>query len=395
VKVHFIFPKWPKLEGQNPFDLPPLGPIQAAACLPVGVEASFTNENVAPVDFDQPCDLVGLSVLLACQIPRTVELADAFRSRGKKVVLGGIQPTIAPEMAKGHADSVVVGEAEGLLAKLITDLEHGRLAPRYDRRDLPAPEEIPVPRRDLHDKARHYTYRGWELVDLIQTSRGCRFNCYPCSENRLKHGIHRILPHERVIEDIDRCSRRLYITDDSLEQDKEYTRRLIGSLKGKGKRIVSHSLPPDPEILTLAREAGWWYVYLAVLRPSENLRRRAKMYHEHGIKVQGTIMLGLDEHSEEDALGLVDFSKEIGLDLAEFTVLTPFPYCRAGDQMEAEGRILTRDWSKYNAGNVVFQPKQMSPERLQEIYHEAWSSYYRDEPQALHMSRLLMDAAGS
>jgi radical SAM superfamily enzyme YgiQ (UPF0313 family) len=98
--------------------------------------------------------------------------------------------------------------------------------------------------------------------------------------------------------------------------------------------------------------------------------------------------LGTDDHDEEYIKGLVDFLLEIDLDLAEFTIMTPFAHTPIRDTLEKENRIISNDYGKYNAGEVVFQPKKMSPEKLKEMYHYAWETFYRDEPQTYKMYKL-------
>ncbi len=104
---------------------------------------------------------------------------------------------------------------------------------------------------------------------------------------------------------------------------------------------------------------------------------------------EGTILLGLDEHTEDDIRRLIDFLLEINLDLAEFTVLTPFPHTRAYDDLHRAGRILTTDWNDYTADKVVFQPRNMTPQKLQELYFHAWDTFYRSEPQTYKMFKLM------
>jgi radical SAM superfamily enzyme YgiQ (UPF0313 family) len=112
----------------------------------------------------------------------------------------------------------------------------------------------------------------------------------------------------------------------------------------------------------------------------------ARQYY--GIGVEGTILLGLDNHSEDDIRRLIDFLLEIDLDLAEFTVMTPFPHTKGYDDMMRENRIFDRDWDHYNAGQVVFHPRQMTADRLQELYDDAWRRFYADESQESKMMRL-------
>jgi len=141
-------------------------------------------------------------------------------------------------------------------------------------------------------------------------------------------------------------------------------------------------------VLDLAAQAGAWYIYQAVFDTSDYIRERIKRYHDHGIAVEGTILLGLDSHTEDFIKELIDFLLEIELDLAEFTVLTPFPHTKAFKQLKAENRIFTYDWDKYTADQVVFHPKHMTSERLGELLDYAWDTFYGDESQQIKMSKL-------
>jgi len=105
--------------------------------------------------------------------------------------------------------------------------------------------------------------------------------------------------------------------------------------------------------------------------------------------VEGTILLGLDNHTEDSIKRLVDFLLEIDLDLAEFTVLTPFPQTQAYRELHEQKRILTYDWDQYTADKVVFQPRHMAPEKLQGLLDYAWRTFYHDEPQRMKMFKLM------
>jgi radical SAM superfamily enzyme YgiQ (UPF0313 family) len=395
MRFHLIYPSWPKLSGQTPFHLPPLGVIQAAANIPAGVEVSVTDENVSPVDFDRDADLIGISMMLTSQTPNGYEIARKFKARGKTVVMGGLAVALHEQEAAAHADAIVVGEGEGLIAQMVDDFARGRMKKVYRHDAFPDISAVPLPRRDLLDKKQFYTHKSWELVDLVETSRGCRFNCAPCCTPFLGGRVHRIKPLDRVREDIARCSPYLFIVDNSLEQNLEYQKTLFRALKGMGKRWVSHPISADPEVLKLAREAGCWYVYHAIYTISDKIRDRVKLYHDHGIGVEGTILLGLDDHTEDFIKRFIDFLLTIDLDLAEFTILTPFPQTQYWEQLESEKRIFDRDWNHYNAAQVVFRPREMTPETLQKLYHLAWEQFYAKESQTIRMSKLIIDALRS
>ncbi len=181
---------------------------------------------------------------------------------------------------------------------------------------------------------------------------------------------------------------RLFIVDNSLAQDKDWLRELFTAMIPLKKNWVSHPILDDDEILDLAAEAGCWYVYQAIFDTSDVIRNRIQRLKDHGIGVEGTIILGTDDQDEDCIKRLVDFLLEIDLDVAEFTILTPFPHSPIRAQMEREGRILSNDWSDYTADKVVFQPKQMTPEKLQELYYYAWDTFYADGGQQLKMGEL-------
>jgi len=390
MKLLLIYPAWPKLAGQTPFTLPPLGIIQVAACVPPEIEVDLLDENVQPVNLEAEADLIGISIMLTCQAPRAYELAEAYRARGRKVVLGGLHVALCPDEAEARADSIVVGEAEGLFEQLLADFARGAMKSRYSREGFADITALPNPRRSLYDKQKHYSYKGWELVDLVETSRGCRFNCYPCCTPYLGGRQHRIRPLDHVLGDLEQCSDTLFIVDNSLEQNVEYEKTLFRAMAGLGKSWVSHPISCEPEVLRLAADAGCWYVYHAIYTISDKIRDRIRMYHDHGIGVEGTILLGMDDHDEDFIHRFIDFLLTIDLDLAEFTILTPFPQTRTYADLEAEGRIINRDWSKYNAGEVVYRPRLIEPDRLSELYQEAWKLFYRESSQELRMSKLLL-----
>jgi radical SAM superfamily enzyme YgiQ (UPF0313 family) len=139
----------------------------------------------------------------------------------------------------------------------------------------------------------------------------------------------------------------------------------------------------------LAAQAGAWYVYQAIFDTSDYIRERIKRYHDHGIRVEGTILLGLDDHTEDKIKRLIDFLLEVNLDLAEFTVMTPFPHTKAWNDLAGQNRIFDQNWDHYNSGQVVFRPKNMSVERLQKLYDYAWKTFYKDESQEEKMFHLL------
>ena len=389
MKLTLIYPKWPRLSRQTEFHLPPHGPVVFAAALPAEVDVTFIDENVQPIDFDAPTDLVGLSVMLTLQVKRAWEIADAYRRHGVKVLCGGIATMLHAEETAAHADAVFIGEAEGRMQEVIDDFRKGRLKKIYNYLDaLPPIESVGPARRDLLAKGL-YNYRGIQMVDLVHASRGCRYNCYPCAVAYLGGRKFRPRPIDRAIAEMAGIeNNRLFIVDNSLAQDTRWEMDLFREMIPLKKKWISHPIEDKPEVLDLAARAGAWYVYQAVFDTSDYIRERIQRYHDYGIGVEGTILLGLDEHTEDSIRRLVDFLLEIELDLAEFTVLTPFPHTRAWEELNRAGRIFSFDWDDYSADKVVYRPRHMTPERLQELLEYAWSTFYADEAQTIKMFKL-------
>ena len=391
MKLKLIYPKWPKLKNQPEFNLPPHGPVVFAAALSDDIEISFCDENVEKLEFDNDADLIAFSVMLTCQIPRAWEIADQYRSMGKKVIFGGIATMLHVQETMAHADAVFIGEAEGHFNQVVDDFRKGQLKKIYDfKLDFPDTAIIGTARRSIL-KRDLYNFRGVQMVDLVHASRGCRFNCFPCCTPFLGGRKFRPRPMEKVVEEFASIdNNRLFIVDNSLAQDNEWEKELFKAIAPLKKKWVSHPIKDDDEILDLAAEAGCWYMYQAIVDTSDHIRNKIKRIKARGIGVEGTILLGLDEHDEDYIKRLVDFLLEIDLDLAEFTILTPFPHTRIRTQLEDENRIIHNDWSHYTAGEVVFKPKQMSVDTLQRMYEYAWDSFYADCCKEIKMAKLYL-----
>jgi radical SAM superfamily enzyme YgiQ (UPF0313 family) len=390
VNFKLIYPRWRKLDGQTEFHLPPHGPVVFAATLPADVHVSFVDENVEAIDFDDSPDFVGVSMMLTSQVKRGWEIAARYRQRGIPVIFGGIATMLHAEETMLRADAVFLGEAEGRMEEVLRDFRENRLKKCYDyTRDFPAIESVGPARRSILNHERYY-YKGVQMVDLVHASRGCRFDCYPCCVSFLGGRTFRPRPYDKVIAELAGIdNNRLFLVDNSLAQDKKWELDLFREMIPLKKKWCCHPLEDDDEVLALAAQAGAWYVYQAVFDTSDYIRTRIKRYHDHGIGVEGTVLLGLDHHTEDYIKKMIDFLLEVNLDLAEFTILTPFPHTRAFEDLQREGRILSSDWDDYTCDRVVFQPKNMTPERLRGLYDYAWENFYRDEPQHYKMFKLI------
>jgi len=391
VKIKLIYPKWPKLKNQPAFNLPPHGPVVFAATIKDDIEISFCDENVEELDLYEEADLIAISVLLTCQIPRAWEISDWYRAHGKMVIFGGIATMLHAEETMQHADSVFIGEPEGRFDAVIGDFKKGRLKKIYNyHQNFPDISLVGTARRSIL-KRELYNFRGVQMVDLVHASRGCRFNCFPCCTPFLGGRKFRPRPIKAVIKELESINNnRLFFVDNSLAQNDEWEKLLFKSIAPLKKKWISHPIKDDDEILDLAVEAGCWYVYQAIVDTSDHIRNKIKRLKERGIGVEGTILLGLDDHDEDYIKRLVEFLLEIDLDLAEFTILTPFPHSPVRKQLEKENRIIHNNWKHYTAGEVVFKPKKMSVDSLQKMYEYAWEAFYADCCKEIKMAKLYL-----
>lgn len=389
MKMDLIYPAWTKLARQTEFHLPPHGPVVFAAEVPEEVALNFIDENVTALTFDTDVDLVGISVMLTCQLPRAFAIADRYREAGVPVLFGGIAAMLHAEEVKTHCDSLFLGEVEGRLAALFDDVKKGRLKAVYDYMDNPpAIESVGTARRDILNRDL-YNYRGVQMFDLVHASRGCKFNCFPCCSAFLGGRNFRPRPIDKVIAEMEAIpNNRMFVVDNSLAQDRGWLKELFTAMAPLKKNWCSHPILYDEKILKLAADAGCWYVYQAVVDTSDTMRDRIRMLKDNGIGIQGTILLGLDTHDEDYILRMVDFLMENELDMAEFTVLTPYPHTPVREQLEKEGRILANGWEDYTCDKVVFQPKHITAERLQELYYYAWDTFYADGGYQIKMGEL-------
>lgn len=387
--MKLIYPKWRKLDCQTIFHLPPHGPVVFAGALPDNVELEFVDETVDELQLEDSPGMVALSIMLTAQLPRAFEIAEHYRRRGITVIAGGISAMLHAEEVQEKVDCLFLGEVEGFIETVLEDFRKGELKPVYDHfHERPPIESVGTARRAILNYKK-YNYRGVKMLDLVHASRGCRFNCFPCATPFLGGRSFRPRPYERVVEEIKSIdNNRLFIVDNSLSQDKKWEEGLFKALIPLKKKWVSHPIDDDDDLLDLAYRAGAWYVYQAVFDMSDVIRKRIERYHDHGIAVEATVLLGTDNQDMDYIKKLVDFLLEINLDIAEFTIMTPYLHTPVRASMERDDRILSNNWNDYTCDRVVFQPKNMTPVELQDMFYYCWETFYEEHNQEVRMGEL-------
>jgi radical SAM superfamily enzyme YgiQ (UPF0313 family) len=411
-KMLFIEPRSPREHIFSRVAIPRLGSLLLGTILQQqGIEVKVVIEEISTPDYrtlDFQPDLVGISSI-SSTAPRAYELADFYRGQGLPVVLGGAHPSFLPLEGLEHADFVICGEAEGALPELIHALENGgNLAEIHNlcyrdgdiirqnpwRPFLGDLDSLPIPNYNLIHGWKPQNRRG---VVSIATSRGCPFNCTFCSVILLFGRKHRVNSIDRVIEEIRQNglhSRHIFFCDDNFTADRKRAKELCERIIAEGLKIewsaqVRVESAKDAELLELMAKSGCYIVFVGLesINPAtlkaynkaqtvEGIKDCVVNFHKFGIKVHGMFVFGSEEDHYQVIRDTVKFSRQLDLDSLQYLILTPVPGTAFYKEMEAQNRIICRDWSQYDGHHTVFQPRQFTPFELQMETTQAMKKFY-------------------
>lgn len=367
----------------------PLTLTTLAALIPGDVPHSVVlfDEGITDVPLDLDVDLIGITVITGTAV-RAYELADHFRARGITVVLGGPHVTLIPDDAQPHADAIVVGYAEESWPQLLRDVRDGAVAPRYVQRPGLDIGGQPFPRRDLLPSAHFLTN------NVFEATRGCVHPCEFCVVPTAWGRKPYQKPVHEVVADIrQHGARKLIFVDLNIIADRQYAVELFSTLiplQLQWYGLSTVLLADDDELLALAQRSGCTGLLMGLeslstanlkgnrkgFNSPEQYARVVERLHAHGIALQGCFVFGLDEDTPDVFLETAEFAVQARIDLPRFAVVTPFPNTPLYKRLDAEGRILTKNWELYDAQHVVFQPKHMSVRELQLGIEAAWKHAY-------------------
>ena len=357
-------------------------PLLAAVTAPEH-EVTLIDEAFVPDDVDEDVDLIGISVMTDL-INRAYYLADRYRKRGVKVVLGGIHPTVLPAEALEHADSVVVGEAEVIWPKLVSDAASGRMQRTYRADRVTDLGELPQPRRDLYPLPGRKGYTP--LAYAVEASRGCPYDCEFCSIKQVMGRGYRMRPVGEVIADIDSiASPHLFFVDDSFGMNRYATKELVRQMTPQNRLWVGQgtvSLAKDLELLKLMRSSGCKALLIgfeSVQKEVQNGMRKISSvgigfseamhrFHDHGIAILGAFVFGFDHENKDIFDQTLEFSMKNRLDGLQLRILTPFPGTSLYTRLLREGRLIEPDWwlRGHSSADILFRPKGMTVDELWE-----------------------------
>jgi radical SAM superfamily enzyme YgiQ (UPF0313 family) len=382
--INPFYPKDPRASYGKHVLTPTLALSSIAGATPDHWEVRYWDENLlqGPPPREPLPRVVGITVHLTFA-KRAYALAHWYRAQGSIVILGGLHVLSCPDEAGAHADAIAIGDGVQLWPRILQDIEQERLQPRYEA-DYVRPYKLdPAPRRSVLPRESFLT-----TTSVIAT-RGCHNRCGFCY--LATDGLHmpyRMRDVEQVVAEIaaDQQPYTVFV-DNNLGSRPDYLRRLCAALKPLEiiwSAAVTIDVTDDPTLVREMALAGCTGVFVGFeslnlgnltdarkrTPAPEDYARRVALLHRYGIQVNGSFVLGFDHDQPDVFERTVEWIENNRLECATFHILTPYPGTPLFRQLEAEGRILHRDWDQYDTAHVVFRPKNMSCEELDRGY--AW-----------------------
>lgn len=379
MKVTFIVPAIGKKPGERyigTWKMEPLTIAVLTALTPHHVEVELFDDRIELIDYDTATDLVAISVE-TYTAARAHAIADRFRARGVKVVLGGYHVTLLPAEAAEHADAIVVRNAENVWAQVVTDAEAGRLKPRYDG-GVGFSEVAP-------DKS-IFAGKKYLPIGLVETGRGCGHFCEFCAIAGYYGAHYHPRSVDAIINDVMTSGRKIFFfVDDNLVADPDNLRELCARLKPLKVLWAAQGtieLARDPELLATMKDAGCEMILVGFesVEPASlaKMGKRwataagertelVKAIHDAGIGIYATFVLGYDADTEATFDETLEFAKQSGFFTVAFNHLLPFPGTRLYARLQAEGRLISPKWwldEDYHYGQLAYRPGQLTAEQV-------------------------------
>lgn len=338
-------------------------------------QVRIVEQEYMTVDFNEDCDLVGISCMTS-NVTNGYKIAHEFKKRGKKVIMGGVHPTILPDEALEHADSVVIGEVEGVWGQVLADFQNNNLQKKYHVPDPDLTKYIPKDFSTLKSK------RAFNILPIM-TTRGCPYNCEFCCVSKIYGKKVKHIPVENIVRDIVESKARNFIfLDDNIIGNRKYAKELFTAIKPLKIRWIgqaSISFADDLEMMKMAKESGCAGLFIGLesvveaqanklkklsgglKKTEESLKKIRKM----GILIQGSVIFGFDTDTFEIFQKTLNFLIKNKVSFASLNILTPYPGTVLYENFKKEGRIINDGWEYYDHHTVVFRPTNMTPLELQ------------------------------
>jgi len=379
--------------------IPLLGPLYLATyARKAGHDAKVFNENIMkrPITSTEmaDADILCLSCL-TCTISRGKAIAKEYKAAraaaGKTghTMIGGIHASMMPDDVTNDFDQIIIGEAENVFIDCIEGRITDHLVRGTALEDL---DTLPIPNFSTLIDSRRMT------VTPILTSRGCPYDCTFCSVTEMFGQSYRCQSPERVLDEImthtNDGTKWIFFVDDHFAGNFSRTDKLLDLLLKRKFKIpwsaqVRTEVTKNEAFVAKMRRAGCRTVFVGFesVNPAtlenfnkrqtvEDIRRSIEVFHRCSINVHGMFLLGSDTDSVAVFEATRNFSREMGIDLAQYTILTPLPGTKLFREFEREGRLLHRNWTLYDGLHCVHAPRLMTPSELQDGMINCFSDFY-------------------
>lgn len=360
-----------------------------AALVPeeLGAEVVIYDETAETIPLDTDADVIAITCITGTS-SRCYKFADYFRSLGKTVLMGGVHPSLMPEEASAHADAILLGLGEKTFPQALLDIRDDCLKPVYQGSGCVDISNRPLPRKDLLKKKKYIT------LNTVEAVRGCNHNCTFCAYPAAfgKRVITR--PVEDVIAEIKSFrGKEVIFPDVNLIADTKYATELFTAmipLKKWWFGLTTTAIGHNDALLEVFKKSGCKGLLVGFESVNQETQKSIhkgvnrvdeykslmKKLHKKGIMVMGCFSLGGDEDGPDVFRRTVELCVEAKIDLPRFSIITPFPGTEFYRELEAEGRIMERDWAMYDVEHCVYRPKQMTKEELEAGIAWAWKEAY-------------------
>lgn len=412
MKITFIYPRFERflesrkelgnlsyLKHLGNFKMPPaLGIPILSALSKNDYDIELFDENVEAIDYDTDGDLIAVSFFTP-QANFAFEIAKKFKKKGKTVIAGGMHPSIMPEETSQYFDAVCIGEAEGVWHEILNDFKNNQLKKIYHG-GYPDLRKVPMPDLALFKKKKSYDWSA----KLIQTMRGCCFNCETCIVPFEFGRSFRFKTMEQILYEINASPIQgdYYLIDDTLVlphkecfKFREDLLRNLSQLSPKPRLFMSSSLNmnTEPEYLKTLVDGGVVSLYLVTgcdpfsVKAFQKGQKRyfdwcvdiVNSIQDAGIKAFISVGVGFDYQDKSVFDITLDFINKSKIETCEFYIATPFPKTPLWNKLINEDRILHFNWTKYNTANVVFKPKNFTEQELLDGYILCWKQFYGND----------------
>jgi radical SAM superfamily enzyme YgiQ (UPF0313 family) len=369
----------------------PLPPAVIAGLTPPGVEIRFYDDRMERIPYDEPTDLVGISVE-TYTAKRAYQIASEYRKRGVPVVMGGFHAALCPDEVAQYADALVVGEAEEVWAQVLADAERGTLQAVYRSSGRPSLKNL-RPNRAI------YAGKNYLPVGLVEAGRGCHFVCDFCAVQTVFNHTQTRRPPDDIFAELEKMRDKplIFFVDDNITSNMDQAKaffRELAKLKIRWVSQASINAAHDEEFLHLIKASGCQGVLIGFESlNTDNLKKMNKGFNtmqggyekalanlrKFNIRLYITFVFGYDEDTVESFQETVDFALQHKFYIAAFNHLTPFPGTPLYRRLQEEGRLLYDNWwldNRYSYNMIPFRPARMTPEELQRGCVDARARFY-------------------